>query len=436
MVAPSGDPGCDAPDADPALPAVPEPHAQTDERGRPNGRLWRLVRIVLPVLVGAGAISLVASVAGNGDELVRAIHRVQPWLVAAALACELLRFVCLGVHLALLGGPVPNVRRLAPFRLAWLVFGFGSVLPAAPAEGLVMADSALHLRRLDRRRRFVVLGVSQFFAAASLYALAGISALIVVGVADDGPFPHSWTLAVGGGTTLVLLVLIGILATRARFAELVALIAGRVQHPHSYPPADERRAQGRAWHDAVMHVLDNPTRAGSLVVSALLAWVFDGMCLWLALRAVGVHVDLDVLLLAYTIGMVASFIPLLPAGLGVVETVTPAVLHLYGVAWAGALAGLLVYRVLGTLFPAVLGAGSLATLRIQSPPDTEANDASTAPSGAPSNSTGNPQSRGNVGKKGSVSGLEPHVPFRPRYPPRGVTAATRGTTRSRRGVGG
>ena len=117
-----------------------------------------------------------------------------------------------------------------------------------------------------------------------------------------------------------------------------------------------------------MHVLANPTRAGLLVLSALVAWGFDGMCLFLALRAVGVRVDFDVLLLAYTVGMAASFIPLLPAGLGVVETVTPAVLHLYGVPLEAALAGLVVYRILGTLLPALVGAGSLATLRIQSPP--------------------------------------------------------------------
>lgn len=327
-----------------------------------------MVRTVLPVLVASGAVLAVVSVAGNSREIVRDIHRVQPWLVAAALAFEVLRFVCLAIHLALLGGPVPNVRRLAPFRLAWLVFGFGSILPAAPAEGLVMADSALHLRHLDRRRRLVVLGVSQFFSTASLYALAGITALIVVAVAHEGPFPDSWTLVVGGGTTLVLLALIGILTTRARFAEFVALIAGRVLHPRSHPPEAELRARGRAWHDAVMHVLANPTRAGFLVLSALVAWVFDGMCLLLALRAVGVHVDLDVLLLAYTVGTAAAFIPLLPAGLGVVETVTPAVLHLYGVPWEAALAGLLVYRLLGTLLPALVGATSLATLRIQSSP--------------------------------------------------------------------
>ncbi|MDP9073169.1 MAG: flippase-like domain-containing protein [Actinomycetota bacterium] len=359
---------CEAPDADPHLPSVPEPAGQTDGCGRPQGGIRRLARVVVPVLIGLGAISVVISVAGDRHELARALTGLRPSLVAAALGCELLSFACLGVHLALLGGPAQNVQRLAPFRLAWVLFGLGSILPAAPAEGLVMAGSALRHRRLARRRRLVVLGVSQFFATASLYVLAAIMALIVVAIADDGPLPHSWMLVVGGGITLALLALVTLLATRSRFAEKVAVVGGWLQHPRSCPPAAERRARGRAWHDAVLHVLDTPSKAAAVGLFALLAWVLDGMCLYLALHAVGVDPALDVLLLAYSFGAAASLIPFLPAGLGVVETLTPALLHLYGVPWEGALAGLLVYRALGTLLPALIGVGSLLTLQAQAPP--------------------------------------------------------------------
>jgi uncharacterized protein (TIRG00374 family) len=362
---------CEAPDADPGLPTIPEPEGETDHCGRPHGRLRRSARVALPVLIGAGAVSVGISVAGDRRQMTAALRHVRPSLIAAALGCELLSFACLGVHLALLGGPTPNVRRLAPFRLAWVLFGLGSVLPAAPAEGLVMAGSALRHRRLARRRRLVVLGVSQFFSSATLYLLAALSALLVVAVADDGPFPHRWVLWVGGGTTLALLTLVGVLVSRRRFAETVAVVGGWVRHPLSNPSADDSRARGRAWHDAVVHVLANPITASAVGMSALLAWVFDGMCLYLALRAVGVHVGMDVLLLAYAAGAAASFVPFIPAGLGVVETVTPALLHLYGVPWEAALAGLLVYRVLGTLLPALIGVGSLATLRVQEPPPEE-----------------------------------------------------------------
>ena len=49
-----------------------------------------------------------------------------------------------------------------------------------------------------------------------------------------------------------------------------------------------------------------------------------------SLVAAGANINVDALLLAYTAGVLASNIPLLPAGLGVVETVTPVSLTHYG----------------------------------------------------------------------------------------------------------
>jgi hypothetical protein len=118
-----------------------------------------------------------------------------------------------------------------------------------------------------------------------------------------------------------------------------------------------------------MHILIEERKAPWLIMTMILAWALDGACMFFALAAVGVHVDFDVLLLAYSASAAASAIPLLPAGLGVVETVTPAILSLYGAPLSMALAGLLVYRAIGTGLPAIVGAGSLATLRYTNAPE-------------------------------------------------------------------
>ena len=103
------------------------------------------------------------------------------------------------------------------------------------------------------------------------------------------------------------------------------------------------------------------------MATAALAWLADAACLHFSLLAVGVHVRLDVLLLAYVAGIVLSMVPLVPAGIGVVETVVPAVLSLAGVPLVAALAAVVLYRMLSTLLPAVLGALSLLGLRLQKP---------------------------------------------------------------------
>jgi uncharacterized membrane protein YbhN (UPF0104 family) len=69
-------------------------------------------------------------------------------------------------------------------------------------------------------------------------------------------------------------------------------------------------------------------------------------------------------LFAYAVAIITALVPLVPAGIGVVETVVPALLHHAGVPLATALAGVLAYRSLGTLLPALGGTASLVRLRM------------------------------------------------------------------------
>lgn len=358
---------CEIPDADPALPEVPEPD-DADDCGRPDSRLRRTARIVVPLLIAAAVVVVVASSAGDAGAMVHALRRVDARLALGAVVVEAASFAFLGLHLRLLGGPEANVRRLAPFRVATIVFGLGSVMPAAPAEGLVMASTALKHRRLARGRTILVLGVSQVFGTVGLYLLAALDALVVVLSSHDGPIGARGLLVAGGIGTLLVLAGLAIVLTRRKFAQTAGVVAGRLRHLRHPAPAAERAERGLAWHDATMHVLTESHRAPWLTATILMGWALDGACLFVALRAVGVHVGFDVLLLAYSVTAASCLIPFLPAGLGVVETLTPAMLHLYGVPFEASLAGLLVYRAIGTFLPAITGALSLASLRLTDAP--------------------------------------------------------------------
>jgi len=184
-----------------------------------------------------------------------------------------------------------------------------------------------------------------------------------------GHVPPSYTsLALAGAiATLVVLTAMSWLAMRRRFAEVVALATLRIRHWRDTPQARVRRAQGAAWHAEAMDVVGGRRDRFILFVTSVAAWTFDGLCLYCALRATGADIGLDVLLLAYTLGILASMVPLLPAGIGVVETVTPLVLHAYGVPLPTAVAAVLGFRVLGTVLPALAGTLALAGLRIGQP---------------------------------------------------------------------
>ena len=168
--------------------------------------------------------------------------------------------------------------------------------------------------------------------------------------------------------TLIFLAVTGWLATRRRCAELVALVLLRIRHWRDHADARTRRAHGAAWHAEAMRVLGRGLDRRVLLLLSVAAWATEGLCLACVLHATGAQIGLDVLFLAYTAGVLASMLPLVPGGVGIVETVTPLVLHAYGVPLPAAFAAVLSFRVLASVLPALAGALALVGLRVGAAP--------------------------------------------------------------------
>jgi len=105
-----------------------------------------------------------------------------------------------------------------------------------------------------------------------------------------------------------------------------------------------RRSLGGAWLQAVA------TAAGR--------WIFDFLCLYASLLAVGARPPLYVALLAYCAAQLLGQIPLTPGGLGVVEAGLTGTLALAGVPAAAAALATLAYRLASFWLP--LPAGLIA----------------------------------------------------------------------------
>jgi uncharacterized protein (TIRG00374 family) len=91
-----------------------------------------------------------------------------------------------------------------------------------------------------------------------------------------------------------------------------------------------RRSLGATWPQAMA------TAAGR--------WIFDFLCLYAALLAVGARPPLYVALLAYSAAQLLGQIPLTPGGLGVVEAGLTGTLALAGIPAATAALATLAYR--------------------------------------------------------------------------------------------
>jgi uncharacterized protein (TIRG00374 family) len=364
------DPPCPD-DADQDLPEVPPPLGDAGPCERPDTRLRRGLRIAVPLLIGAGVVFVLVVSVGDLSGALRVIRDMDPRLVGVAAFMEATSYGFLTLHLRCLAGPAANARRVAPMRTALVVFGLGSVLPAAPAEGLAMAGATLKKRRVDRRRIALLLGFSQWFSTRGLFALAAIDA-VIVSVAADVPGRYRMGVLLSGLVGLAALAGTTWLAGRRRCAEWAALVLGRVRYWRHCPPAAERRARGAAWHAVAMHVAGQRRDRALLLGTMVAAWAMDGLCLHFALLAAGAHVSVDILLLAYAAGAICASVPLLPAGVGVVETVTPLILVHYGVPLPAAVGAVIAYRLLATLLPAAAGGLALIGLQLEAeaPDDT------------------------------------------------------------------
>jgi uncharacterized protein (TIRG00374 family) len=341
----------------PADDHVPAP----DEKPTHSGRL----RLVVGVCIGAGAIYAVVSSAGGFADSFHALAAVDDVRLGMGAVAEAVSYAILGVLLRRLTGG--RINRRTALRLALLVKGLGNLLPAAPAEGLTMASSEMRRRGVEAHRSRIALGLMQWYTTRAIFGLAALDALAVVAVASisyPGRAPGRFVLAAIALGVIALLLATAWLASQRQTIELIAIAADRLVFWKPSAPTDERRLRGTSWHEEIHEVLGPGRHQAAFAGLAFASCLADGACFRYALVAVGAHVAGGVFLLAYAVGMIAAMVPLVPAGLGVVEVVVPALLHRAGVPLATALAGVLAYRLLGTFLPAVCGAIALLRLRL------------------------------------------------------------------------
>ncbi|MDQ6696670.1 MAG: flippase-like domain-containing protein [Actinomycetota bacterium] len=315
------------------------------------------------VLGGAAIFSVVTSAGGFADAIARVRHVHLIW-IAVGLIAELCSFVATGALLRRLVGREARLGKLASTRLAFVILGLGNVLPAAPAEGLTMAAVELRRREVEPRRIALALGLMQWFTNRAIFFFLALN-LLAIGllVQDRHDVPHRWGLAMLALAILASFPLTARLVSSARVAEWLAIAIGRLRFWRPRVPPVELRAIGAEWHVDTMRMIGSPVNRLRLVGSALIACMADAACFWFSLSAAGVDPRPGGFIVAYGAGLLAALVPFLPGGFGAVEVAMPAVLHKAGVPLAPALAGVLTYRVLGTLLPAFCGAIALVRLR-------------------------------------------------------------------------
>ncbi|HEY3700618.1 MAG TPA: lysylphosphatidylglycerol synthase transmembrane domain-containing protein [Acidimicrobiales bacterium] len=319
----------------------------------PRGQLWSRWsrRTAVLVLLGLAALAGVS----RSDDLGAAGHLLAhphwQWLIAALTleAASMVVFARIQQRLLSAGDVDIGLGSMTAITLAG--DALARTLPGGVAWGAPWVFRRLRRRGADRLLAGWVVLVAGALGSFALFLVVAAGVEIA---GDRGPLADFRTLTAAlAAIPLVAAggVVVGRRSDRARSLGQ-ALVATVVTH---VPPARHlvHAVVGLATQvRAVGLDLRGWIRTGAL---AVLNWLCDCACLVACLWATGASVPWRGVLVAYGLAQVASWIPIVPGGLGVVEGGLSFLLVAYGMPADNALAGVLLYRVVS--FWAVVPAG-------------------------------------------------------------------------------
>jgi Mg2+-importing ATPase len=330
--------------------------------GRTSGK-W--LGYVAALVVGGLLVYAVVVASGGLRDAARQLRHASRLWLAPALVLELTSYALSGWLLRLLRGDNTSLGWLTTARVAMVMWGLGSLLPASPAEGMALSVSELGRRGVRRQHALTMLLVAGWFQFWALVLTAAAASALVDAIGHPDPDDATRLVVIAAVLTFVAVTVVS-LARRPLTAKLVAEAIWRLPH-HRKMTRDELHAAGADEQARLVRLLGRPAHRALIAIASTGWWITDAGCLWIALHAAHAQVGFSLVVLAYVAGTVASWVPLLPGGLGAVEIAVPAVLHHFGVPLTVALAGTLLWRGLSLFLPALGGALAYASLRAERP---------------------------------------------------------------------
>jgi uncharacterized membrane protein YbhN (UPF0104 family) len=333
--------------------------------GDRRNRAGPWIRYGIGLVVAGLLVYAVVAASGGLEQAIDELGKASLGWLPLALVLEMASYVLIGLMLRMLRGAHRTIGWGTTIRVALVLWGLGGLLPASPAEGIAMAATELRRRGVSRGESITMFAVAGWFQVWAL-ALTAAAAAAVVSIAGRTDGSDAGWLAISA-VVLVAVTLAAIgLARRPAIGGYLWAATWWLPGHRGMTRAD-LQAAGIGAHGRLSRLLGGTARRLRLGVVAVGTWVTDAACLWTALHAVHVHIHFGTVLLAYVIGVAASWVPLLPGGIGAVEAAVPAVLHHFGVPLSVGLAGTLLWRGFSLFLPALGGVLAYLSLRYEHP---------------------------------------------------------------------
>lgn len=328
------------------------------ERNSPPRRRFRftLKLLLFAAVVYLFVIPLIPDFRAALDE----ISQVRPGLLLLGLGLELAALWCYApLTKAALGDTGAGVTRWRLFRIQMSARALSSIVPGGNAAGSTLGYRLLTLSGLSGPDAGFALATVGIGSAVILNMILWTGLVISIPIRGVNPLYGGAALAgvvvMGFAGALVF----GLMEGQGRAERVVRFIARRFRF-------DETRAS------LVVHQLAERLEAlitdrqllGRVAMWATFNWLLDACALWVFIRAFGVSLQPDALIIAFGVANVLAAIPITPGGLGYVDTGYVGMLRGFGVPLRTATLGVASYRFAQFFFPIILGGILYASLRV------------------------------------------------------------------------
>jgi len=346
-----------------------EPGAHEDPKATSHNR-WRLWLpfVVKPLRRGIVIFALVLIIeylvvpelVGASKDL-SLLGRVNAAWLVAGLVLEGMSLFCYGLLTQALlpsGSFNPGLSRL--FRIDLAAAAIAHVIPAGTLGSAGIGYRLFTTEGIKGRDAAVMMATKGLGSTVVLNVLLWVSLVISIPLA--GFHPIYVTVAVIGAVVLLAIAALafGITRQSKRASRILCVVGDRIPGL-----TGDRLEQAIRQAGISLSALarDRRTLVWSLTWASL-NWLLDAASLWCFVASFGRLVNPVELFAAYGIANVAGAVPVTPAGLGVVDSVTPLLLVSFGVTRSVATLGVLAWRLVNFWLPIPAGALAYVSLKV------------------------------------------------------------------------
>jgi len=294
------------------------------------------------------------------QQALRELRRVEPVLLVAGLGLEMVALGCYAPLMqSALGDAGREISRWRLYRIQMSTRALSSIVPGGSA-----ASSALGYRLMTLSG---VAGADAGFALATVGIGSAVVLNLILWFALLISIPVRGVNAFYGAAALVGVIVMGFAGTlvfglmegQGRAERVIRWIARKFRVDDDKAALVLHRVAER-----LDQLLSDKRLLSRVAMWALLNWVLDAAALWVFLRAFGITMEVDALVIAFGISNVLAAVPITPGGLGYVDTGYIGMLAGFGAPARRATLGVASYRFAQLFFPIILGGLLYLSLRV------------------------------------------------------------------------